>query len=286
MKTNQALINEIKNICSLGGNKILVEEIALAVGVKNLTNPQQTSCIPLEGMSGENEIPKNNSDLGTISGGLIPHKSAAWMRDEDAVLEKCNKNDPFFIKRKEDFVLSCNSSSDFEGYIQKIKSLDKLLVYCDDNKKIFFITQVRDLLQDVKVEIDEIDISFNDAIEEGDDSNANVLAMIVMNKVLEKLIKCINYLITRKLKVKISEKGVFDKLVEKICDYLDQLGLYTFFPDQQTPISLVFKYFEPVGENISDSSVVREVDYPAYLLRYLDERNTVQRLCFKGRIIV
>ena len=249
----EELFRAIEEICFFDGSKPLLERICEMLEIH-------------EEQEAEEELTEQNKLVKVI-------------KTESA----CEQN-LFYIEKSEQ-AINITYEKDFITYIreiQKCKKLRKFVKKYEENKEECMIVKLVSQMIGTIKKIDEKKLLSFDK----EKDNAEQLADYVYKNILEKYIKKITPFCYRQIYGGNKAEEFLLELVNVIHTYLKNLGVYTIIAQIDTPYNQVLDYYESLYDKSQGSTsnpIITQIDYPAYVIDFIDEEGERQFRCLQGR---
>lgn len=185
--------------------------------------------------------------------------------------------DPFQIPRKEQ-PLWIASQEAYDEYVRNIQDLGELKSflqqYGGEQSCRSYVPFVEKIIQSVsKHEPPAYDKKEN---------NAERLAGFVDKRILKGPVKKISKAAFRLLHAEEEWTRPPEMLIVALNSYLERLGVYTVIAQPGESYSAVIDYYD-VGNREPSEDTVSEVEYPAYVLEFLDDDGSLEKCTLSGR---
>lgn len=188
------------------------------------------------------------------------------------------ETDPFQIPRKGQ-PLCIASRQEYDEYVRNIQDLRELKSFVQqyDGRRDChqYVHLAKKMIEDVS--------KHKPLAYDAEENNAERLAKFVDKRILKGSVKKISKTAFRTLHAEEEWMGPSEKLVLALNAYLDRLGVYTVIARPGESYSDVINYYDAGNRELSKDTIL-EVEYPAYVLEFLDdgskEKYILQGSCF------
>lgn len=230
------------------------------------------------------EIHEESEELPVNQTKVIENEEAA----DAEKIETQDKFNPFYIE-KTDQVIDVKTGKDFTLYKWKIMEIKELTAFTekykskiDTDSSIKLISKMVDTIKKMDSEGKRTLFFYKEK------DNSERLAKYVQEKILKKHIKQISTSCYKEIfKTDKPEKYLLE-LANVVHSYLKNLGVYTVVAQAGRPYDEVINFYEIIcdPEKRNKKPVITQIEYPAYVIEYIDEDGEQQSYCVQGKCVV